>query len=208
MKIYTRTGDEGNTGLFGGPRVSKDDLRIEAYGTADELNSILGAARAALPRTTGNDGWSEQTGEAAGQAGPSAWQELDGWLARIQNELFDLGADLATPLDSKASVGRIHNGLIEALESDIDRMESDLQPLTNFILPGGVPVAAQLHVARTVCRRAERRVVTLSGRDEINDQCTVYLNRLSDALFVAARWANAQAGSPDLPWSPRTSAGD
>jgi cob(I)alamin adenosyltransferase len=202
MKIYTRTGDDGLTGLFGGPRVSKDDLRIEAYGTTDELNSVLGVARAALSaHLPGAFDEPERTGEAASTR-PGAWiADLDRWLERIQHELFNLGADLATPLDSKAKVKRIEQPRIDVMEKDIDRFETGLAPLTAFILPGGSDVAAHLHVARTLCRRAERRVVGLSRRDDINPLCAVYLNRLSDALFVAARLANHRLGIADHTWS-------
>ena len=207
MKIYTRTGDEGQTGLFGGPRVSKDDLRIEAYGTTDELNSVLGAARAALSdHAPGPFDEPERTGEAADPTSPSHWStSLDSWLERIQNELFDLGADLATPLDAKAHVHRMEQDWIDALETDIDRLDGGLAPLTAFILPGGSHVAAQLHVARTICRRAERKVISLAKRDDINLLCAVYLNRLSDALFVAARLANDRLGVEDHTWTSATS---
>lgn len=209
MKIYTRTGDEGLTGLFGGPRVSKDDLRIEAYGTADELNSVLGVARASLTsHRPGPFDEPERTGEAAVSMRGTQWAvAMDAWLERIQNELFDLGADLATPLEAKAKVTRMGQGCIDALEQDIDRFEEDLAPLTAFILPGGTEVAAHLHVARTVCRRAERRVISLAHRDEINMLCAVYLNRLSDALFVAARLANHSLGIEDHTWSSSTTGG-
>jgi len=204
MKIYTRTGDSGETGLFGGPRVSKDDLRIEAYGTVDELNSVLGVARAALSSAMpGKFSVPDQTGEGAGaQSNPRAdYLRLDAWMERIQNELFDLGADLATPLETKASVHRMTEEPVSALEKDIDSFEEDLTPLTAFILPGGSMTAAQLHAARTICRRAERRVIALSTRDDINAFAIVYLNRLSDALFVAARWVNALSGIQDHEWS-------
>lgn len=208
MKIYTRTGDDGLTGLFGGPRVSKDDLRIEAYGTTDELNSVLGTARAALAAYRPNPfDEPERTQEAAsGATDTRNWVgDLDAWLQRIQNELFDLGADLATPKDSKATVHRIAQDWIDAMESDIDRFDEDLEPLKAFILPGGSDVAAHLHTARTVCRRAERRVISLAKRDEINMTCAVYLNRLSDALFVAARLANHRLGIQDHSWISSTS---
>ncbi len=204
MKIYTRTGDSGETGLFGGPRVSKDDLRIEAYGTVDELNSVLGIARAALSAAMpGKFSVPDQTGESASaQSSPRAgYLRLDAWMERIQNELFDLGADLATPLETKASVNRMTKEPVTALENDIDSFEEDLQPLTAFILPGGSMTAAQLHAARTICRRAERRVIALASRDEINNFAMVYLNRLSDALFVAARWVNALSGIQDHEWT-------
>ena len=207
MKIYTRTGDSGLTGLFGGPRVSKDDLRIEAYGTADELNSVLGTARAALSaHMPGPFDEPERTGEAkSGSTTRGHWaRDLDAWLERIQNELFDLGADLATPLEAKAKVHRLEQDWIDALEADIDALEKDLSPLTAFILPGGSDVASNLHMARTVCRRAERRVISLAKRDDINMQCAVYLNRLSDALFVAARLANHRMGIKDHAWTSTT----
>ncbi|NCY02433.1 MAG: cob(I)yrinic acid a,c-diamide adenosyltransferase [Planctomycetia bacterium] len=178
MKIYTKTGDAGETGLFGGPRVSKDHARIEAFGTVDELNSHLGLVRT-LP----------------------AAATFDGLLRRVQCELFDLGAQLATP---GAVEERITTAHVAYLESEIDRHEALLQPLTCFILPTGTPVAAALHVARTVCRRAERRVVTLSGRLEttIPANAIEYLNRLGDLLFVLARVANRQADVVDDPWHP------
>jgi cob(I)alamin adenosyltransferase len=174
VKIYTRTGDAGQTSLFGGARVGKDDDRIEAYGTIDELSSFLGVARAAWP------------------GGP-----IDDELARIQNDLFDIGAQLAAPgSDRFSGVDASRPG---ALEQRIDSMEGELQPLANFILPGGSAAAAHLHVARTVCRRAERRVVSL--QDGKTGTAIVYLNRLSDFLFVAARYANAKHGVPDVLWS-------
>lgn len=208
MKIYTRTGDDGLTGLFGGPRVSKDDLRIEAYGTTDELNSVLGVVRAALAAHRPNPFDQPETTQEGASAVPksSEWvADLDVWLQRIQNELFDLGADLATPTDSKATVRRIAQEWVDVMESDIDRFDEGLAPLTAFILPGGSDVAAHMHTARTVCRRAERRVISLAKRDEINMQCAVYLNRLSDALFVAARLANHRLGIQDHTWVSSTS---
>lgn len=178
MKIYTKTGDAGETGLFGGPRVSKDHARIEAFGTVDELNSHLGIVRT-LP--------------AAG--------EFDSLLRSIQCELFDLGAQLATP---GASDERITVQHVETLERAIDRYESELEPLKCFILPTGTPLAAELHVARTVCRRAERRVVTLASRVEttIPANAIEYLNRLGDLLFVLGRVANHREGVADDPWHP------
>ncbi len=180
MKIYTRTGDQGETGLWGGLRVSKDAPRVQAYGTVDECNAAIGVARA---------------------AGVDA--DLDALLARVQNDLFVVGADLATPGEA-ANIPRIGAEAVRALEQAIDEMEARLEPLRQFILPGGTPPAAYLHLARTVCRRAERWVVTLSQIEPINPQVAIYLNRLSDLLFVAARYANANAGVPDVPWeSPR-----
>jgi cob(I)alamin adenosyltransferase len=173
MKIYTRTGDSGETSLFGGSRVAKNDPRIEAYGTVDELNSAIGVARASWPSSP-----------------------IDKQLSAIQSDLFDIGAHLAAPGNDRFA--GVEPRRIEELERAIDAMESELPPLTSFIIPGGSLAAAQLHVARTVCRRAERRVVALE------DTATVaYLNRLSDYLFVAARYANRGHGVPDTPWLRR-----
>lgn len=179
MKIYTKTGDDGTTSLFSGGRVPKTHLRVEAYGTVDELNSILGAARAGRP--------SAQTDE---------------WLAQVQRQLFHLGADLATPLDARSDwVVRMDTAAVEWLEARIDDMTAALPPLANFILPGGSPAAAQIHIARTVCRRAERVVVALQSYEEVGQAVLVYLNRLGDFLFTLARWENAQAGVPDATWT-------
>jgi cob(I)alamin adenosyltransferase len=178
MKIYTKTGDSGDTSLFGGQRVPKDALRIEAYGTVDELNSMLGIVR--------SDG---------------APEELDGILEAIQHDLFDLGADLATPRPaSKVSVKRITAKDVQALERFIDGVDPKLKPLRSFILPGGSSIAARLHFARTVCRRAERVCVRLSRNEDIGEDVTVYLNRLSDLLFVLARYANVLAGVSETRW--------
>jgi cob(I)alamin adenosyltransferase len=180
MKIYTRTGDKGETSLYGGQRMPKDAFRIEAYGTIDELNSVLGVAR-------------------AGNTQP----DIDRLLDRVQNTLFVMGADLATPRSTgRNDVRRISRSDAELLEHDIDALENQLQPLQNFILPGGSPTAAQLHFARTVCRRAERRVVHLSHTEDIGDDAVVYLNRLSDFLFVLARFANRTATVPEHSWKP------
>lgn len=177
-KIYTKTGDDGTTGLFGGRRVSKDDLRIDTYGTVDELNALLGIARA---------------------QGPVA--DLDTLLQRLQEELFILGADLATPLDEKnLSIPRIDAAKTAELEQLIDREEKALEPLRFFILPGGHPCAAHLHHARTVCRRAERLAVRLASREPLNPAIVPYLNRLSDLLFVLARAANRAAGRAEIRW--------
>jgi cob(I)alamin adenosyltransferase len=183
MKIYTRTGDEGMTGLFGGGRVSKAHQRITAYGTVDETNSVIGLARTHL----------------GGQPGADV---LDAVLARIQSELFVAGADLATPSGAKAVVPRVSQDMIDLLERDIDRLEADLAPLENFILPGGTLAASAIHIARTVCRRAERWTVETAASDEVNRLVVIYLNRLSDFLFVAARWINHRAGVADEAWVP------
>lgn len=178
MKIYTKTGDDGTTGLFGGKRVSKDAVRIESYGTVDELNSVIGIARSMI-------------GD----------KETDNILLQIQNHLFNLGADLATPLSVKnESIVRIQKDDAEKLEKWIDELDAKLLPLTNFILPGGHPAAAHLHLARNVCRRAERLTVTLSKEEPIGGHVLIYLNRLSDLLFVMARWMNHIAGMDEIKW--------
>jgi len=186
MKIYTKTGDDGETGLFGGPRVPKDHLRIEAYGTVDELNSVVGLVRLHVRSLPADAADSEL--------------QLDSQLERVQNQLFDLGAALATPDAIKFGIAGVTDAAVAALEQSIDRFERDLEPLKQFILPGGTPAAAYLHLARTVCRRAERLVVALARESDISPTGVVYLNRLSDWLFVAARWVNHRAGEPDVPW--------
>ena len=172
MKIYTRTGDRGETSLFGGARVPKNDPRIDAYGTVDELNSCLGVVLAAA---------------------------RDAQLLEVQRDLFEIGAHLASPGTSRFA--GVEASRIEALERGIDAMEAELAPLKSFILPGGTAAAAQLHVARTVCRRAERLVVALHDEDPATQSSIAYLNRLSDYLFVAARYANLKAGVDDVPWT-------
>ncbi len=179
MKIYTKTGDGGQTGLFAGPRVRKDDVRIEAYGAVDELNAFLGLART--------------------QPLPS---EIETCLARVQNELFAVGAELATPDPVKHKTAMIGPAHIEALERAIDALEANLPPLRQFVLPAGTSAAAHLHVARGICRRAERRVVTLSSENPaLFQNVLTYLNRLGDYLFVAARSANHTAGAAEVPWN-------
>jgi cob(I)alamin adenosyltransferase len=181
MKIYTRTGDDGTTSLFSGGRVPKDHLRIEAYGTVDELNSALGAARAARPAAV-----------------------TDERLRQVQHQLFHLGADLATPLDARADwVVRVTAAQVAWLEAEIDAMTADLTPLKHFILPGGSPAAAQIHIGRTVCRRAERLVVNLLEHEPLGDHVVPYINRLSDFLFVLARHENHLAGIPEDRWIVR-----
>ena len=193
VKIYTRTGDDGETGLFGGGRVPKDDLRIEAYGCVDELNAVVGVARSELR--------SEPTRSDAPE-----WNELDGLLQAIQHDLFSIGAELATRDPVKHSTLLVGDARVRALETAIDRWESTLEPLTAFILPGGSVAAASLHVARTVCRRAERRTLSLSRAQSLADGSValVYLNRLSDLLFVLARVANRLAGVDEPAWHPPT----
>lgn len=181
FKIYTKTGDRGTTGLFGGGRVPKDDARVEAYGDVDELNSVVGLARAtgSLPR-------------------------VDDILFGVQRDLFAIGALLATPdlekMHDHLAKARIDEARIGELEAEIDACDNELEPLRAFILPGGTPKGAALHVARTVCRRAERRVVHLAHDVEIPPLAVVYLNRLSDLLFSLARVANHRGGTGDVEW--------
>jgi cob(I)alamin adenosyltransferase len=181
-KVYTRTGDDGTTGLGNGARVAKDSPRIEAYGTVDELNSQIGLALALGVNET-----------------------IAPWLASIQNDLFHLGSDLCIPEEEKERmpVPRIEERHVAALESLMDRLSEELPPLENFVLPGGSPAAAQLHVARTVCRRAERLVIALARREKVGHGVVKYLNRLSDALFVMARHENRRRGLPDILWDSR-----
>jgi cob(I)alamin adenosyltransferase len=182
-KIYTRTGDDGTTSLFGGDRVGKGNARIDAYGTVDETNSAVGMARAHLE-------------DAAGA------ERLDPVLQQIQEELFVLGADLATPMDAKPVVPRITEAHVESIEDQIDDFDDELKPLKTFILPSGSLAGTQLHAARTVCRRAERILVKASATTTFNEIAMRYLNRLSDLLFVLARWANKQAGAREDAWMP------
>ena len=180
MKIYTKAGDDGQTGLLAGQRVAKDHPRVEAYGTVDELNAMLGMARA---------------------AGLSP--ELDAAVQRVQNELFNLGSQLAAADPTRLPIALITDQHVMWLEQDIDRFEQSLAPLHAFILPAGTPAAAAMHVARTVCRRAERRVVTLAATpgEQVSEIVIRYLNRLGDFLFVAARVANSNAGVGDVAWN-------
>jgi cob(I)alamin adenosyltransferase len=180
-RIYTRTGDGGQTRLVTGATVSKADLRVEAYGAVDETNAAIGLARL----STG------------------AQPDLDPILERIQNELFDLGADLATTgdADSKRPTLRILESQVSRLEAEIDALNGRMAPLTSFVLPGGTAAAAGLHLARTICRRAERAAVALAERESVSPAALKYLNRLSDLLFVAARFANEE-GRADVLWTP------
>jgi cob(I)alamin adenosyltransferase len=181
MKIYTRTGDAGDTGLFGGGRVPKDDVRVEAYGDVDELNAVIGVARSTDPVA-----------------------RIDDLLFSIQRDLFSIGALLATPdrekMESHLSKANLGAGRIAELERAIDACDTELEPLKAFILPGGSPKASALHFARTVCRRAERRIVTLGRSTPIPDLVIVYLNRLSDLLFTLARLANKIANEGEVVW--------
>mgnify|MGYP000595180118 CR=1 FL=1 len=182
-KIYTRTGDDGTTGLVDGSRLSKSAPRVRAYGDVDELNSVIGLVKLHLEN-----------------------RNLDDMLSRIQNDLFDLGADLATPLpkdgdaDSEYAL-RIIDSQVTRLETELDALNADLDPLTSFVLPGGSPPSAYLHLARTICRRAERECVAMTEIDPVTPAALTYLNRLSDLLFVAGRWCNDQ-GQSDVKWVP------
>lgn len=180
-KIYTRRGDDGSTGLFGGPRVRKDDLRVSAYGEIDELNSALGVAREELPEG-----------------------DLRALVDALQTELFTLGAQLATPDADKAptQVPHIRAEHVQRLEREIDRLTGELPEMRNFILPGGSRAGAALHFCRTVCRRAERKVVELAESSTVPGEALAYVNRLSDLLFVMARAANLRAGGREIPWVP------
>ncbi|PTW63518.1 ATP:cob(I)alamin adenosyltransferase [Breoghania corrubedonensis] len=181
-KIYTRTGDDGTTALGSGERRAKHDLRVAAYGTVDEANATLGLVRLHL----------------------EGMPDLDQAMAHIQNDLFDLGADLATPETDEPlpyEPLRITDDQVKKLETEIDRLNGDLQPLRSFVLPAGAPGAAYLHLARTVARRAERLISELSGYEKVNGAALRYANRLSDFLFVAARWVNAQ-DEGDVLWVP------
>lgn len=181
LRIYTRTGDEGDTGLFGGGRVPKDHIRVDAYGDVDELNSFIGLARSIEPLS-----------------------RIDEVLAPIQRDLFSIGALLATPdrdrMREQLAKARLDEARIAQLEVAIDDAESELEPLKAFVLPGGTPKAAALHVARTVCRRAERRIVALGREVEVPGLVVIYLNRLSDLLFVLARLATKRAGAGEVTW--------
>jgi cob(I)alamin adenosyltransferase len=180
MKIYTRGGDTGETSLFGGERVRKNAPRVAAYGEVDELNSVIGVARAAVTQA-----------------------DLRAKLETIQSSLFDLGGELATPGARRKAGPRVGDPDVAELEHWIDELETELEPLRNFILPGGAPAAALLHLGRTVCRRAERAVISLSEREEVESLLIRYLNRLSDFLFVLARVVNRRAGVSEPQWIGR-----
>jgi cob(I)alamin adenosyltransferase len=182
MKIYTKSGDAGETSLYGGQRVSKADPRVEAYGTVDETNALLGVARAS-----------------------GAPEDVDALLEQIQNELFVVGGELACPPERVATLGLplIDEPQTQNLEQAIDRFEAELEPLRSFVLPAGSSTSSALHHARAVCRRAERLVVELAHSSEVRPALIVYLNRLSDLLFVMARYANHRAKVPDVLWAPR-----
>ncbi len=179
MKIYTKTGDEGETGLFGGARVSKASLRVAAYGDVDELNSAIGWARVAVSNA-----------------------DLDALLNRIQNDLFEVGAELGSTADRKSKGGLplIAEAQVQSLERAIDKYEEGPPALESFVLPGGSEIAARFHLARCICRRAERKVVALGAEETLRGELFRYLNRLSDLLFTLARYANHAAAVQDIPW--------
>jgi cob(I)alamin adenosyltransferase len=185
-RVYTRQGDSGETALAGGQRVAKDSLRIEAYGTVDELNAFIGVARAGAP------------------------DELASILLRVQHELFNLGSILATlPEDVHPKQARVTDAEVARLETEMDRMNEGLPPLRSFVLPGGSRLNAELHVCRTVCRRAERVCVALAREESVPEEAIRYLNRLSDALFVWSRWASRVEGVAETLWEPnRAASGD
>lgn len=185
-RVYTRTGDRGDTALVGGRRVPKDSARIEAYGTIDELNAVLGVARV----------FNAERLEAA-----EGHRWLDGVLRRLQDELFDLGSELATPEDAGyEGMFRMGEAEVKALEGLIDQCQKELGPLKSFVLPGGGRIGAFLHQARTVCRRAERRVLSLSRAEVVNPLALAYVNRLSDLLFVLSRWVGQRLGETEYLW--------
>jgi cob(I)alamin adenosyltransferase len=187
-RIYTKTGDRGKTALVGGQMVPKDSLRIEAYGTVDELNAVIGLVRKANHDEPGPE---------------AARQRLDGLLGRVQNELFNLGSLLATlPEDVRPAQPRIEARHVEALEKEIDAFNEQLPPLRSFTLPGGGWVSSYLHLGRTVCRRAERRVVALATAETVDAEAVKYLNRLSDALYVLGRWNVRERGESEPLWQP------
>jgi cob(I)alamin adenosyltransferase len=180
LKIYTKTGDAGTTSLLGGKKVSKSATRIAAYGTVDELNSAIGVCRSfGLER------------------------RLDGFFERVQSDLFRVGAELASGEGAApGGLSPVADADVTSMEAEIDRLDAELEPLRNFILPGGSQAASAAHLARSICRRAERCVVKLSEGEKVRGAIVVYLNRLSDALFVAARWINASGGTPEKIWKP------
>ena len=193
-RIYTKGGDKGKTSLARGERVDKHNARVEAYGDIDETNSVIGVARSVIDRTIKNDAKRRHTDEM---------------LARIQNDLFDLGADLATAI-GKSRRGtralRIVASQTARLEKEIDAMNGELEPLRSFVLPGGTRINAELHAARTICRRAERLLVGVAREEEVPAEAIRYLNRLSDALFVWSRWVNHVLGVPEVLWEPNRAA--
>ena len=184
-RVYTRTGDDGGTALVGGKRVPKDSLRVVCYGDIDELNAALGLART----------FNAQSSEGPGRV------RLEAIFQRLQNELFDVGSELATPPDAEyEGMYKVSPADVQALEGTVDELQEDLEALKSFILPGGGPVSGFLHLARTVCRRAERNILQLSREEEVGEAVLAYVNRLSDLLFVLSRWAGKMAGETEYLW--------
>ncbi len=184
MKIYTKSGDKGETGLFGGERVPKSSRRIEAYGTIDELNSFIGLV-------------AEETKS----------MDIKKLLKTVQSQLFTIGSDLATPITEKTGkydIPRVPKEFYENAEKQIDRFDAELEPLSNFILPGGCRTSAMLNICRTICRRAERKVVKLHETEQVGENILIFLNRLSDLFFVLARYENKISGIPDVIWKPKS----
>src|SRR5579883_1482881 len=195
-RIYTRTGDDGTTGLVGGQRIKKNALRIETYGTIDELSSVIGLARTALADVLRSRAIDHVRAVTAAT-------RLDAWLAWTQDVLFNIGAELATlPQDRRPGMPVATDQDVAALERAIDEAQRDLEPLANFIHPGGAPAGAFLHQARTVARRAERLVLRLHAEEPVSEEALRYLNRLSDALFVWSRWINHVLQQPEHRWNP------
>ena len=188
MKLYTRTGDDGTTGLFSGARVSKDHPRIEAYGTVDELNAVLGLVLSAC------------------EPGHRFEARLHSVVSALQSRLFDIGADLATPEGAKqqARIHRIDDADVAEAEGWIDEFDGANPPLRTFVMPAGTELAARLHLARTVCRRAERTIISLGSIEPVGEPLLRYMNRLSDLFFAMARRANHERGQPDVPWTPKS----
>ncbi len=187
-KVYTRTGDKGTTGLADGSRVPKNSLRLECYGTLDELNSVVGMVR-----------------QSTTELGAPEAEKLDTWCEAIQNDLFNLGGDLATPQASRwPQMIVVNENDVTQLEKLIDFCQESLAPLKEFVLPGGTKLNAELHLCRTICRRAERLCVTLQQQQEINPSAVPYINRLSDLFFVLSRWVQKQANKPEVTWSKQS----
>ena len=187
-RLYTRSGDDGTTGLFGGARVSKDHPRVEAYGAVDELNAAVGLAAA----------------EAARAPRSPVSEQILRIFADLQSRLFDIGADLATPEGAKheAKILRISEEQVAEVEKWIDELDAGNAPMKSFVMPGGTDLAGRLHLARTICRRAERAMIHLRHSEPVSDGATIYINRVSDMLFAMARRVNKEAGVPDVPWVP------
>ncbi len=196
-RLYTRSGDDGTTGLFGGGRVSKDHPRVEAYGTVDELNAAIGHADAEARHMRSN-------ALAAGAGLKAVLDLLSHIFSDLQSRLFDIGADLATPEGAKheAQILRISDEQVAEVERWIDDIDSGNTPMRSFIMPGGTELSARLHLARTICRRAERAMIRLRHNEPVSDGAIIYINRVSDMLFAMARRVNKEAGIADVPWVP------